>query len=127
MFSGGFLDIREQLINNRVDTEDRKEQLEEVIAGPLQAIGRDDFPALEERLKALEAQLDAATANAASEAAVTAVNETIAKMEAVLEQMRDLQNYNDLLDIVRKLLKDNEALLDRTKKEQKRRLLEDLQ
>jgi hypothetical protein len=125
--AGGFLDIREQLINNRIDTEDRKEQLEGVIAGPLQAIGRDDFPALDEKLKSLEAQLEAATASEASEAAVTAVNETIAKMEAVLEQMRDLQNYNDLLDIVRKLLKENESLLERTKKEQKRRLLEDLQ
>lgn len=125
--AGGFLDIREQLINNRIDTEDRKQQLEEVIAGPLQAIGREDFPALDEKLKDLESQLEAATASEASEAAVTAVNDTIAKMEAVLEQMRDLQNYNDLLDIVRKLLKDNEALLERTKKEQKRRLLEDLQ
>jgi hypothetical protein len=125
--AGGFLDIREQLINNRIDTEDRKEQLEEVIAGPLQAIGREDFPALDEKLKDLEGQLEAGTASEASEAAVASVNETIAKMEAVLEQMRDLQNYNDLLDIVRKLLKENEALLERTKKEQKRRLLEDLQ
>ena len=35
--AAGFLDIREELINNRVDTEDRKNRLKDQIADPLNA------------------------------------------------------------------------------------------
>ncbi|MFM7073437.1 MAG: hypothetical protein ACKO38_16740, partial [Planctomycetota bacterium] len=48
-----FADIREELINNRVDTEDRKERLKEQIADPLQKIVAERFPALEKRLAEL--------------------------------------------------------------------------
>ena len=55
--AAGFLDIREELINNRVDTEDRKNRLKEQIADPLNKTCAEQFPQLDERLAALEALL----------------------------------------------------------------------
>ena len=52
--AAGFQDIREELINNRVDTEDRKKRLQELIADPMQAIGETMFPELERREEVLE-------------------------------------------------------------------------
>ena len=40
--------------------------------------------------------------------------------------MQDLETYNELLEIVRDLLKDQEKLIDRTQQERKRQTLEDL-
>jgi hypothetical protein len=40
--------------------------------------------------------------------------------------MQDLETYNELLDIVRDLLKDQERLIQRTEQERKRQTLEDL-
>src|SRR6185503_9519115 len=55
--AAGFLGIREELINNRVDTEDRKNRLKDQIAEPLNKTCEDQFPRLDERLEALDKQL----------------------------------------------------------------------
>ena len=50
----------------------------------------------------------------------------LSELEAVLTKMQDLETYNELLDIVRDLLKDQGKLIDRTQQERKRQTLEDL-
>src|SRR5207249_6882759 len=65
--AAGFLGIREELINNRVDTEDRKNRLKDQIADPLNKTCTEQFPRLDERLTALEAILrDVAPSNPAA-------------------------------------------------------------
>jgi len=129
----GFLSIREELINNRVDTEDRKNRLKEQIADPLNRTCSEQFPRLDERLAALESQLAAAGAKAAAEAtgplaeaAIDQANTVLSELDAVLSKMQDLETYNELLDIVRDLLKDQQKLIERTQQERKRQTLEDL-
>ena len=130
--AGGFGDIREELINNRVDTEERKTRLKELIAEPLAKIGTEEFATLDQKLSALEQKLQGGTGPATPETSTAAdealeqTNVTISKLEAVLQQMLDLETYNELLDIVRDLLKDQESLIDRTKQERKRQAIEDL-
>jgi hypothetical protein len=129
--SGGFNDIREELINNRVDTTERKQRLKELIADPLAKIGTEEFGKLDQKLAALEknltgnAPVSPETATAADET-LEQTNVTIAKLEAVLQQMLDLETYNELLDIVRDLIKDQDSLTDKTKQERKRQAIEDL-
>jgi hypothetical protein len=65
------------------------------------------------------------TATAADET-LEQTNVTISKLEAVLHQMLDLETYNELLDIVRDLIRDQETLTDKTKQERKRQAIEDL-
>jgi hypothetical protein len=131
--AAGFLDIREELINNRVDTEDRKNRLKEQIADPLHRTCTDEFPILDQRLAAIEAVLreagmavDAAKAAPLADETIDQANQVLTQLEEVLARMQDLETYNELLEIVRDLLKDQEKLIERTQQERKRQTLEEL-
>ncbi len=126
----GFEIIREELINNRIDTEDRKKRLKEQISDPLKTICATSFPALNGQLKALDEALEKLAAAdpppGLADDALAQATDTIAELDAVLQRMLDLETFNELLDIVRDLLGDQEKLIDRTKVERKRQALEDL-
>jgi len=131
-----FRDIREELINNRVDTEDRKKRLQELIADPMQAAGEELFPELDRRLEALERLLledlnakryNIGLGQAEATAALEQANRILAELEKILQQMLDLETFNELLDIVRQLIKDQERLIDETTKERKKAALKGLQ
>ena len=131
-----FLDVREELINNRVDTEDRKTRLKELIADPLQLIGETMFPELDRRLEVLETalsdavdndQFDPEIAEAESVAALDQANDILAELEQILQQMLDLETFNELLDIVRQLIDDQQRLIQQTEAERREGLLRDLQ
>ncbi|MGV3609161.1 MAG: hypothetical protein ACO1RA_22335 [Planctomycetaceae bacterium] len=133
--SDGFGEICEELINNRVDTEDKRQRLKDQISVPLAAIVEKRFAALDQQLAALEQALrenppkDAAEREKrrAEAAAVLETSvQTIAELEAVLQKMLDLETFNEVLDLVRGLLDDQRALNDRTQKERKRQAVEDL-
>lgn len=133
--AASFHDIYEELINNRVDTEDRKLRLREQVATPLQSIAEKQFPELDRGLEQLAAAIssveaskrleteDPATANAA-QAAVDQANRILRDLDAVLQKMLDLESFNELLDIVRGLIDDQERLGTETKKEQKKAVLD---
>jgi hypothetical protein len=131
--AAGFLDIREELINNRVDTEDRKNRLKEQIADPLNRTCTDEFPILDQRLAAIELMLRERGVSVAADQAAPLADESIdqanvvlTQLEEVLARMQDLETYNELLEIVRDLLKDQEKLIERTQQERKRQTLEEL-
>jgi hypothetical protein len=131
--AAGFLDIREELINNRVDTEDRKNRLKEQIADPLNKTCAEAFPSLDQRLAAVETLLrgagvgvDKAQAAPLADEAIDQANVVLTELEEVLAKMQDLETYNELLEIVRDLLKDQEKLIERTQQERKRQTLEEL-
>ena len=120
-----FADIREELINNRVDTEDRKTRLKEQIADPLLKTCATTFPELEKRLIALEKVLEDPQKGPASAAETLEMAEqTLAELNDVLKQMIDLETFNELLDIVRDLIKEQGDVIDKTKLQKKKQLLE---
>ena len=137
--AAAFRDIQEQLVNNRVDSEDRRERLEQRVAIPLEEIGAVQFPELDVQLVALVATMDANQQAAkllkpenpetveAADAALLQATAILLNMDSVLQNMLELEGYNELLDLVRSLIADQERLIDRTKKEQKRQVLELLQ
>ena len=59
-------------------------------------------------------------------AALEQANLILAELEKILQQMLDLETFNELLDIVRQLIKDQERLIDETGKERKKGILEGL-
>jgi hypothetical protein len=131
--AAGFEAIRAELINNRVDTADRKERLKEQIADPLRLTCETLFPELDRRILALEKSLREAPADQpnasftpAADAVLQQSDDTIAELEKVLQKMLDLETYNELLDLVRDLISDQEKVTERTKQERKRQALEDL-
>lgn len=130
----GFADIREELINNRVDTPERKVRLQEQISEPLRAVVATEFPRLDTLLGGLEEKLrqsppqsaDAAPLISAADEVLAQANETIEQLEAILKKMLNLESYNELVDLVRDLMRDQETLRNQTSQERKRQALEDL-
>jgi len=137
--AAGFREIREELINNRVDTEDRKMRLKELIADPLQTTGETMFPELERREEVLERLLlddlnakryDLDSGQQETAAAISQANDILAELEGLLQQMLDLETFNELLDIVRQLIGEQERVLGETQKthnQMQRNLLRDLE
>ncbi len=134
--AAAFRDIREELINNRVDTEDRKQRLKELIADPMQLIAETMFPELDRRVEQLvktlaeamnSRQFDLQVGETEAKAAVDQANDILAELEGILQQMLDLETFNELLDIVRQLIKDQQGLIEKTEAERKQGLLRDLQ
>ena len=44
-------------------------------------------------------------------------------MESVLAMMLEVEDYNELVDMVRSLIRDQEAIIDQTKQQRKKQLL----
>jgi hypothetical protein len=134
--AAAFEDIRAELINNRVKTEDRKERLQEKIVDPLNQIGQTLFPELESRLKSLVGAMDqnidtlAATGTedadtvAFADAALQQANEVLLAMQEVLDNMLDIESFNELLDLVRGIIRDQERMIIETKKQQEKQIFE---
>jgi len=119
-----FDEIREELINNRVDAQDRQVRLKEQIADPLRALANDQFPELEQILRTLEAGIDAPQGPAQAAQAVEQADQILVAMDQVLQKMLDLESYNELVDLIRALIREQEELLDRTQQQRKKQALE---
>ena len=83
-----------------------------------------DFPKLDNNLEQLESFQDETNRTAATASATVAqANMIVSRLESVLQEMVELETYNELIDLVRKLISDQEELSKETDKERKRRLL----
>lgn len=136
--AAAFRDIRQQLVNNRVDSEDRRARLGDQIASPLEQVGEVRFAELEDELATLVNLLDkldrtpdpaaneSPEVDAQAEASIERTDQLLSAMDQILQNMLELEGYNELLDLVRSLIAAQERLLEQTKSEQKRQLLEEL-
>lgn len=124
-----FDDIRLELINNRVDTEELKSRLEQGISTPLRLIADEMFPELERRLEALSVvQADPAAAPPARDAAVAQAHAVLLAMRQVLDRMLELETFNEALALLRDVIELQERLNAQTeegRKRQARELLEE--
>lgn len=121
-----FEDIREELINNRVDTPERLSRMENEIIAPLRDVADLMFPKYRESIRELRAALS--TSDASSEPRsidVTAeADQIIVAMDAILEKMIELEDYAELLNIVRQMIEQQESLIQKAKDEQKAGVLD---
>jgi hypothetical protein len=119
--AAAFRAIREELVNNRVDAEDRQSRLENRVAIPLRRIGQERFPELHQLLRNLEKARENRQNQIESSAAVLAkTNEVLDELNAVLEAMLDIESYNELIDIVRSLIDDQQRIQDETRRIRRR-------
>ena len=113
-----FDDIREELVNNRVDTADRKSRLQEQIAQPLFRIAQESFPQLDQRLNDLQPLIG--QSNQEPQAALEALTQAVdilQQMDEVLQKMLELETYNELIDLVRSLIQEQTEIQEKTRKE----------
>jgi hypothetical protein len=118
-----FDDIRAELVNNRIDTEELKIRLQTRIADPLRKIGDEMFPQLDRCLDQLELALDDAAKGVQSRnLAVAQVDRILAAMRQVLGSMIELEDFNEAIDLLRSIIRSQEKVNDLTKKRQKQKL-----
>jgi hypothetical protein len=120
-----FDDIREEMINNRIDTEELKTRLKAGIADPLKRIVAEPFPKLFDQLKQLSKQLAEPEKAVSAQAAATAQIDTIlVEMKQVLDKMLELETFNEVLETLRGIIDSQQKLNDETRRQQKQNLKE---
>jgi hypothetical protein len=117
--------IRDELVHNRVDSADRRERLEIRLQEPLKAVIEKSFPQLRQSVNALSRLApDSADGPAKCRESSQMTASVINELSNVLKNMLDIESYNEIVDMVRAMLQRQEELLERTKSEQKRRVLD---
>ena len=117
--------IRKELINNRVDSQDRQIRLEDRVRKPMLAVVEGPLARL--HVEMVQMELDFTNQKAASEttpAAIKTLRECIASLESILNDMADIQDFNELVDMVRGMIDDQGKIIDQTKQEQKKKVLD---
>ena len=118
-------DILSEMVNNRVDSVDRRERIGTGVRDPLKQIVAEPLKLLRDRIREIEDSVSDTTLGIEkTAAAVETAEEVLLQLTAVLEKMLDLESYNEILDIVRELIEDQEKLLEETKSERKKRVLD---
>jgi hypothetical protein len=119
-------DILLEMINNRVDSPDRRDRIAAGVRDPLQLIVEGSLGRLRSEIDGLiplaENRLEGPKAAGAT---VKTAEEVLLALEAVLEKMLDLESYNEVLDLVRGLIDKQGDLIEATE-EQRKQALQDL-
>jgi hypothetical protein len=134
--------IRQQLVNNRIDAEDRKLRLQQDVALPLKQVAGDSLPALEKRLLdselVLQKLIDPASrqatspgelparAEAATLQALTEADRVLSEIQDILNSLLKFETQNELLDLVRRMLEQQQALQKRTSALRNREAFDDI-
>ena len=118
-------DLLEEMINNRVDSVDRRERIGTGVRDPLRQIISEPLAELQAQIKEIEGAVSEPDEAAKKTAkAVELSEEVLLRLTEVLERMLDLESYNEILDMVRELIDDQEDLIDETKEERKKSVLD---
>ncbi len=121
--AGSFDEIRAELANNRIDTPELTQRLEEGIARPLRAISETRFPPLLEKLKQLAGQLATPDEAARSQAeAIAQIDGILVEMQGILDRMLELETFNEALEMLRQIIQTQEEVNEQTKQQQKKAL-----
>jgi len=120
-----FGEIREELVNNRIDTEELKLRLEDGIAKPLHHIAGEMFPELDRRLDRLQLVLsDPAAGGEGLKRAVQQADAILLSMRQVLGRMIELEDFNEAVELLKSILRAEQGLHDETKRRHKEKLRE---
>jgi hypothetical protein len=116
-------DLLEEMVNNRIDSKDRQERLGNGVRDPLRRVVDGSMQRLQQQLRMVEQGIgQPELARRRTEAAIQTTEEVLLELSAVLEKMLDLESYNELLDLVRGLIEDQEKLKEDTQRERKNRV-----
>ncbi len=117
--SESFRAIRAELDNNRMLTPELEDRLVTQIAEPLRTVAAADLPALAAAAKA--------AGPADRDALLGRVDAVLAKMRAVLDKMMELESYNEVIEILRDVIRTQEEIRSETLRRQRQRAKEVLE
>jgi hypothetical protein len=122
-----FDEIREEMVNNRVNTPELEARLKDQIADPMRRISTQLFPQLQTRLKELTKALnDPQLGTTARDAALTEMDAILVAMKEVLDKMLQLETFNELVENLRQIIELQNKINQQTQQRQKDQLKDDL-
>ena len=122
-----FRDIREELVNNALHTPQTLSRLDDRIVKPLEQINEKDYPVADIALgKFRQRNIDQQDPSTSITYSVETLDAMIKRMEIILNEMKKLETFQEALEQLKAIIAKQEELRERLKKEQKRRLLQDL-
>lgn len=120
-----FDDILAQMVNNRIDTEELRQRIDVAIARPLHGIADEMFPTFQKNVELLQELIsDVKRGPAARRRALTQAEDILAAMLAVRAKMIELEDFNEAIEMLRTIIKQQEQLEQATKQRQKEKLRE---
>lgn len=113
-----FEDVRAEMVNNRVDSADKLDRIDQGIVGPLERIIDGDFPDAEQRLISVrettrgDVNFDAAVRPLGS--AEQQLQRLVTNLEAVLAEMQRRQSFNESIERLMKIIEMQKDLKKKT-------------
>lgn len=121
----GFGEIREEMVNNRVDTATALQRIDFGILQPLHGINETDYPDVDQQIGLFRlANENGADPTSAIDGSLVAIDRMLARMDQILVQMREREGYNEMIKMIQDILERSESLRDETQKEQERRFFD---
>jgi hypothetical protein len=121
----GFREIREEMVNNRVDTATALRRIDEGVLHPLHDINETDYPVVDERMALFRlANEREADPTGAIDEAVSAIEQMLIRMDRVLAQMSQRKDINQMIKDLQAILDGQKRLKDETQQEQQRRFFD---
>lgn len=121
--------ILAELTNNGIDTPELQSRLADGVSAPLKLVADPAMTELESLLEDLEKKTgDSVSAPPAWRTTLAQADRVIVEMKQVLDRMLDLEDYNEILDLLRDIIKEQQHVSERTKElrgKKLRNLLED--
>lgn len=116
--------LRLQLLNNRIDSYDRQNRLQSKVHEPLLELLGGDYRTLSRSLSELQTATMSDQGFEQTQASLAALAKVIDALEAIKSNMLDIESFNEIVDLVRSLLEDQDSLLNEAEKQQKARILD---
>ena len=116
-----------QIVNNRIDTPEWLERLQVGIQQPLENVHEKAFPDLELTLTKLREAIEQGRVDEAKPLHTQALKEIdalILTLDLVLEKMSQMQDFNEVVESLRSLIRSQEELQESVKKKQRESLLD---
>jgi hypothetical protein len=113
-----FVEIREEMINNAVETTQSLERMDDRLLKPLRTINQVDFPDVDQTLGLVRlALIDKQDPLPRLDETLVGLERLIDRMETVLSEMRRLETFKELVELLKAIKNQQEDLRRKTKRQ----------
>ena len=120
-----FEDLREEMVNNRLDTPQVRRRLDNNIIEPLTRIIAEDFATAEEHLRLFDyAFRENSTPQFTAAQCITDIDLLLTNLRQVLLEMRKLENFQEVIELLKAIIDDEKDLRKKTEDERKKKLID---
>lgn len=120
-----FIDIREELVNNNIDSQTMLDRLNDKIIEPLENINKDNFPQLDSRASIFRLVMER---NQDPREAMTGtsleMDRLLRELEKILNEMRKLETFHEAVELLKAIIKNQEEIKKQTEEEKKKKLID---